>query len=111
MAIVQGEATMEITDAELRDRTVIGADGNAIGQVAAIIVDPAAWSVKAIRIKLRSDVAEQAGVAHSIFRASTLDVPIDHIQSVGDAVVLTVSSRDLRQADLGRQDQSQPAGP
>ena len=101
---------MEITDAELRDRTVIGADGNAIGQVAAIIVDAATWSVKAIRIKLRSDVAEQAGVAHSLFRASTFDVPIDHVQSVGDAVVLTVSSRDLRRSEPGSQDASQPAG-
>ena len=37
---------MEITDIELHDRTVIGADGNALGQVAAIIMDPDSWSVK-----------------------------------------------------------------
>ena len=101
---------MEITDAELRDRTVIGADGNAIGQVAAIIVDPTSWSVTAVRIKVRSEVAEQVGLAHSLFRASTFDVPIDHVQSVGDAVVLTVSARDLRRAERGHQDESQPAG-
>jgi sporulation protein YlmC with PRC-barrel domain len=100
---------MDITDAELRDRTVIGADGNAIGQVAAIIVAAESWSVKALRIKLRAEVAEQIGAAHSLFRASTFDVPIDHVQSVGDAVVLTVSSGDLRRTDGGGQAQSQPA--
>jgi sporulation protein YlmC with PRC-barrel domain len=87
---------MEITDVELRDRTVIGADGNAIGQVAAMIVDPEAWSVKAVRIKLRGNVANQVGMGHSLFRASTVDVPVERVQSVGDALVLTVSASALR---------------
>jgi sporulation protein YlmC with PRC-barrel domain len=91
---------MEITDIELHDRTVIGADGNALGQVAAIIVDPDSWSVKALRIKLRGNVAEQVGVSHSLFRASTVDVPVERVQSVGDALVLTVSASALR-SDAG----------
>lgn len=89
---------MDITDVELRDRTVIGADGNAIGQVAGLIVDPGAWSVKEVRVRLRRDVAEQVGVGRSLFRASTIDVAVDHVQSVGDAVVLTVSAGGLRGA-------------
>jgi sporulation protein YlmC with PRC-barrel domain len=102
---------METTDVELRDRTVIGADGNAIGQVAAMIVDADSWAVKAIRIKLRNNVADQAGVGHSLFRASTVDVPIAHIQSVGDTVVLTVSVDGLRPAKGGAHEQGQPASP
>jgi sporulation protein YlmC with PRC-barrel domain len=102
---------METTDVELRDRTVIGADGNAIGQVAAIIVDAASWVVKAVRIKLRDTAADQAGIGHSLFRASTIDVPVDHIQSIGDAVVLTVSARGLRPAESGAHEQGQPATP
>jgi sporulation protein YlmC with PRC-barrel domain len=102
---------METTDVELRDRTVIGADGNAIGQVAAMIVDADSWAVKALRIKLRNNVADQAGVGHSLFRASTIDVPIDHIQSVGDTVVLTVSVDGLRPGKGGTHDQPQPASP
>jgi sporulation protein YlmC with PRC-barrel domain len=102
---------METSDVELRDRTVIGADGNAIGQVAAMIVDADSWAVKALRIKLRNNVADQAGVGHSLFRASTIDIPIDHIQSVGDTVVLTVSVDGLRPAKGGTHDQPQPASP
>jgi len=89
---------MEITDLELHDRTVIGADGNAIGQLAAIILDPDSWSVKSLRIKLRGNVADQVGVGHSLFRASTVDVPVQRVQSVGDALVLTVSAAALRTA-------------
>ncbi len=89
---------MGMTDVELRDRTVIAADGNAIGQVAAIVVDPDSWSVKAVRIRLRREVAEQLGIGHSLFRASTIDVGVDHVQSVGDALVLTVSAGGLRGA-------------
>lgn len=92
---------MDMTDLELRDRTVIAADGNAIGQVAALILDPDAWSVKAVRIKLRSKVAEQVGVGRSLFHASTIDVPVSRIQSVGDALVLTVSATELLEAAGG----------
>src|SRR5690348_17275712 len=99
---------MEISDVELRDRTVIGADGNAIGQVVALIVDADAWSVKAIRIKLRGHVAEEVGVERSLFRASTVDVPVDHVQSVGDAVVLTVSAGGLRDEAPAAGDQQRP---
>ncbi|HVT06027.1 MAG TPA: PRC-barrel domain-containing protein [Polyangia bacterium] len=99
---------MEITDVDLRDRTVIGADGNAIGQVVAIILDSDAWSVKAVRIKLRSNVAEQVGADHSLFRAGTIEVPTDHVQSVGDAVVLTISADGLRSAKGAGARQAQP---
>jgi sporulation protein YlmC with PRC-barrel domain len=99
---------MEITDIELRDRTVIGADGNAIGQVAALIVDPDGWSVKSVRIKLRRNVADQVGVGHSVFHASTVDVPVRQVQSVGDALVLTVSAAGLRSDASG--EAGAPAG-
>ena len=102
---------METTDVELRDRTVIGADGNAIGQVAAMVLDADAWAVKAIRIKLRDIAADQAGIGHSLFRASTIDVPVDHVQSIGDTVVLTVSARGLRPVEGGTHDQGPPASP
>jgi sporulation protein YlmC with PRC-barrel domain len=99
---------MEITDIDLRDRTVIGADGNAIGQVVAVILDSDAWSVKAIRIKLRSNVAEQVGADHSLFRAGTIDVVTEQVQSVGDAVVLTISADGLRGAKETAPQQTRP---
>jgi sporulation protein YlmC with PRC-barrel domain len=88
---------MEALDVDLKDRAVIGADGNALGQVAALIVDTGSWAVTGIRVRLRGNVAEQVGVGHGLFRASTIDVPVQRVQSVGDALVLTVSAPGLRQ--------------
>ena len=86
---------MRVSDVELRGRTVIGSDGNAIGEVLAILLDNETWSVTGLRLRLRGQVASQIGVDHSLFRPSTIEVPISQIQSVGDAVVLSVPASGL----------------
>ena len=42
-------------------------------------------------------VAEQLGAARSILRAATLELPVGMVQSVGDAVLLSVPTAELRQ--------------
>ncbi len=86
---------MKVSDVELRGRTVIGADGNAIGEVVAVLLDNESWSVTGLRLRLRGHVASQIGVDHSLFRPSTVEVPISQIQSVGDAVVLNIPAAGL----------------
>ena len=39
---------MRLSDENLRGRTVIGADGQAIGEVAALFLDSEAWGIAAI---------------------------------------------------------------
>ena len=87
---------MRLSDENLRGRTVIGADGLAVGEVATLFVDSDAWRIEAMRVKLRKDVADQLGAPHSIFRAATVEVPVRLVQSVGDAVVLAVPVEGLR---------------
>ena len=53
---------MQISDEHFRGRTVIAADGQAIGEVGALLIDPAAWTIVALRIKLHKAAAEQLGV-------------------------------------------------
>jgi sporulation protein YlmC with PRC-barrel domain len=86
---------MRLSDGELRGRTVIGADGNAIGEVVGIVLDNETWSVTGLRLRLRGHVASQLGVDHSIFRPSIVEVPVGQVQSAGDAVVLTVPASSL----------------
>ena len=92
---------MRLSDENLRGRTVISADGQAMGEIAALFLDSEAWQVESLQVKLRNEVADQLGAARSIFHAGTLEVPIRMIQSVGDAVVLSVSTNDLRQVVPG----------
>jgi hypothetical protein len=49
------------------------------------------------RIKLYKAAAEQLGAARGILRAATLELPIRMVQSVGDAVLLSVPTLELRQ--------------
>ncbi len=76
---------------------MIAADGQAIGEVAALFLDSDEWRIESLQIKLRNEVADQLGAARNIFHAGTLEIPIRMVQSVGDAVVLSVNAKELRQ--------------
>lgn len=88
---------MRLSDENLRGRTVISADGQAIGEIAALFLDSGAWRVESLQIKLRKQVADQLGATRGIFHAGTLELPIRMVQSVGDAVVLSVATDELRE--------------
>ena len=95
---------MRLSDENLRGRTVISADGQAIGEISALFLDSETWRVEAVQIKLRNEVADQLGATRGLFHAGTLEMPVGMIQSVGDAVVLSVSTQELRQVVPGVSD-------
>jgi sporulation protein YlmC with PRC-barrel domain len=88
---------MRLSDENLRGRTVIAADGQAIGEVAALFIDIDAWRIESLNIKLRKEIADQLGATRGMFHAATLELPVGMVQSVGDAVVLSVATNELRQ--------------
>ena len=51
---------MQISDEHFRGRTVIAADGQAIGEVSALLIDISAWNIVALRIKLNKAAAENS---------------------------------------------------
>ena len=92
-----GGSTIQVSDEHLRGRKVIAADGQAIGEVASLFIDTSTWSIVALQIKLSKSVAEQLGVARGLLHAATLKLPVRMVQSVGDAVLLSVPTHELRQ--------------
>jgi sporulation protein YlmC with PRC-barrel domain len=88
---------MHLSDEHFRGRTVIGSDGQAIGEVAGLLLDTATWTIVALQVKLNKTVAEHIGAARSLIRAATLEVPVRAVQSVGDTVLLSVPTLELRQ--------------
>lgn len=88
---------MRLSDENLRGLTVIGADGRAIGDVAALFLDSDSWRVESLRVTLRKDIADQLGASRSMFRAGTVQIPVRLVQSVGDALVLSVPVDALRE--------------
>jgi sporulation protein YlmC with PRC-barrel domain len=87
---------MTVADEHLRGRTVIAADGQAIGEVGALLIDTSVWTIVALKVKLNKTVAEQIGAARGILRGATLELPVRLVQSVGDAVLLSVPTPELR---------------
>lgn len=88
---------MRISDVDLRGRSVIGADGRAIGEILGVTIDSDGWRVDSLRVKLRREVRESLGVSRRLFGSSTTDIPIRAVQSVSDAVILSVSVDNLRE--------------
>ena len=88
---------MQVSDEQLWGRTVIAADGQAIGEVGALFIDPSSWLIIALQVKLSKPAADQLGVARSLLHAATIELPVRVVQSVGDAVLLSVPTMELRQ--------------
>ncbi|HZH17951.1 MAG TPA: PRC-barrel domain-containing protein [Archangium sp.] len=88
---------MRLADENLKGRTIIGADGQVIGEIAALFLDSETWRVESLQVKLDRVIAERIGASHGIFHAGTLELPVRLVQSVGDTVVLSVVVDELRQ--------------
>lgn len=83
---------------DIRGLTIVGAGGDVIGELATLCVDTQSWRVDAVRVKLRKEVADRLGAERSLFQSVSIDIPVGMIQSVGDAVVLSVPVSGLHVA-------------
>lgn len=90
---------MRLSDENIHGRTVIAKDGAVVGEIATLFLDTfegEAWRVGALKIKLRKATAEHLGASRGLFHAATIEVPVSMVQSVGDTVVLSATSDELR---------------
>ena len=88
---------MRLSDENLRGLTVISADGTAIGSVAELFISSSDWRVESIRVELRKDVADRIGADRTMFHRGAIELPVSFVQSVSDAVVLTIDVDRLRE--------------
>jgi sporulation protein YlmC with PRC-barrel domain len=88
---------MRLSDQNLKGRTVISSDGQAIGEITSLFLDSEEWRIEAIQVGLRKETADRIGAPRSIFHPGTVEIPVRLIQSVGDAVVLSTPVDGLRQ--------------
>jgi sporulation protein YlmC with PRC-barrel domain len=89
--------SMRLSDEKLRGMTVIGADGQAIGEVAALFLDSEGWRVESLKVKLRNEIADRLGASRTVFHAGNVEIPVRVVQSTSDAIVLTVGVDELRE--------------
>lgn len=87
---------MRMSDQHFHGRTIIAADGLVVGEVDAVYLDCEAWRVLTLQVMLRKDVADRLGAHRSAFRAGSVEIPVEMVQSVGDTIVLSVPVDDLQ---------------
>lgn len=88
---------MRLSDENIHGRNVIASDGIQVGEITTLFVDSEAWRIESLQVKLRKDIADRLGAARGVFHAGVVEIPTIMVQSVGDAVVLSVPVDDLRQ--------------
>ena len=101
---------MKTSNDHLIGRPVISGDGIVVGDITGLLVDTTTWQVMALQVALRKESGERIGIKHSMFRASTLEIAVAQIQSVGDAVVLSVALDTLGAPDASSPDHVAPRG-
>lgn len=89
---------MRLSDETLHDRTVISADGKAIGSISELFISTSDWRVESVRVELNKDIADRIGATRTVFHRGTIELPVAFIQSVSDTVVLSVDVDQLREA-------------
>jgi len=88
---------MRISDENLTGRTVIAADGQVIGGIAALFIDTDTWRVESLQVKLGKEIADELGANRSLFHAGSIEVAVALVQSIADAVILTIPLEGLRE--------------
>jgi sporulation protein YlmC with PRC-barrel domain len=88
---------MRLSAANLVGRTVVATDGTAVGEIATIVAGDGSRGFRFLRVKLGIGIAQFLGT----FDATTVDVPIRLVQSVGEKVVLSIGVAALGDA-LGK---------
>ncbi|MDH2901920.1 MAG: PRC-barrel domain-containing protein [archaeon] len=73
---------------------VLGSNGFKLGKIRDTEFDVNTWKLNSIEVQLEKDVAEEHDLRHR-FRKTRVLINVDHVQGVGDSVILKGSKEDL----------------
>jgi sporulation protein YlmC with PRC-barrel domain len=79
---------------EISGKEVIDSQGYELGKITDAKFDEKEWKVLAFEVQLEKDVAEEHQLTHR-FRKTRILIDVEHIQSVGDKVILKGPKKDL----------------
>lgn len=89
-------AAMALNARELFGMEVVDSTGWKIGKVKDLIIDTKPWQVASIDIQLEKGIAKEFNVKHRLSK-TRIPLSVNHIQAVGDKVVLKSSKEEVLQ--------------
>ena len=93
-AAASGEVRFVVVIPEFHGMSVFGADGQPLGHVAGLAVQTEGMRVSEIIVKVPPTASEHPAF-RGMFHAIEVHVPIEELESVGDEIVLAVTSHEL----------------
>lgn len=96
----------------MKGRPVIDSNGDNVGTVEDVVVDPTSWKVSGFVVTLRREVIQRLGVQ----KAGLLDQPrvelgSERIQTVGDNVILNIALDVIQESLRRREPLDSPGSP
>ncbi len=80
---------------ELKTKEVLSKDGTYVGSVDGVIIN-SSWDVKSLALKIDKDVSEDVGQPKPLLFSHKMDIGIEHIDKLGDKVLLKDMLSDLQ---------------
>ena len=77
----------------VKGRQVIDANGNNVGTVDDVVVDPASWKVSGFIVSLKRDVADRFQLPRKGFLENArIEIGSERVRTVGDNVILNIDA-------------------
>jgi|ERR1051325_8401453 sporulation protein YlmC with PRC-barrel domain len=89
---------------DVKGRQVIDANGDNVGTVEDVAIDPASWKVSGLVVSLRRDVAERLAMGGSkgakgwLGGGPSVEIRTERIRSVGDNIILNIDRDAIAEA-------------
>lgn len=87
----------------MKGRPVIDSNGDNVGTVDDVVVDPASWKVSGFVVSLKRDVAQRFNLNPGLMDAPRVELGSERIRTVGDNVILNIEM-DVIGESLRRRD-------
>lgn len=81
---------------DVKGRRVIDTNGDNVGKIRDVVIEPGTWKVGGFVVSLRRDVAAKLRLERSTFGSGpNVEVPTERVRTVGENVILNVGRDEI----------------
>lgn len=107
-----GRMQRNVNLGRMKGRPVIDINGDNVGVVEDVVVDPSSWKVSGFVVTLKREVAQRFRLQSGFLDQPRVELGSERIRTVGDNVILnidlTVIQESLRRRDAAYDDAARP---
>lgn len=102
----------EVNLGRVKGRPVIDANGDNVGTIEDVVIDPTSWKVSGFLVHLKREVAQRFNVHSGFLESPRVEVGSDRVRTIGDNVILNIEMDVIGETLRRREpEDAGPAGP